>query len=188
MNKTQKILSLNYKFTYLDFGLTEYRTYFLSSALIIGSVLLPHAFHQFHLAGQVFLPIYFFVLIGAYKFGYKVGVITGIFSPLISFFLTGMPMLMILPFVIVKGIILGLIAGFFVTKFRKLSMLSLFLVVISYQSIGFLIVYLFTHNLNLSTTDLILGYPGLILQVVGGYTLLRLIGGYDGKKFETNSK
>lgn len=188
MEKITKVLSLNKEFIYLDFGLTEYRTYLISLVLVLGSILLPSAFHQFRLAGQVFLPIYFFVLIGAYKFGWKVGVVTGIFSPIISFYLTGMPVLTILFFVIIKGVLLALTAGFFAKKWRKLSIFTLLLVVVSYQFVSFFLVYLFTHNLTLAKTDLILGYPGLILQIVGGYLLLKLIGDYGGEKLETNSR
>src|SRR5680860_2276 len=123
MENTQENLALNQEFFYLNFGLAEYKTYILSLGLTLGSVLLPYIIHQFNLAGSIFLPIYFFVLIGAYKFGWKVGVITGTFSPLISFALTGMPILAILPLVIVKGILLALATGFFTRKQGKLSLL-----------------------------------------------------------------
>jgi len=91
MEKNQKTLALNPEFLSLNLSLTEYRTYLFSLALTVGSVALPSALHHFYIAGQIFLPIYFFVLIGAYKLGWKVGVITAFFSVLTSFVLTGMP-------------------------------------------------------------------------------------------------
>jgi len=188
MNRNQKTLSLNSEFLCMDFGLTEYKTYLLSLVLVAGSIVFPYILHHFHLAGQVFLPIYFFVLIGAYKFGWKVGAITGIFSPLVSFALTGMPMPMILPFVIIKGILLTLTASFFVRANGKLSILTLLLIVLSYQVSGFLIVYLFTHNLASATADLVLGYPGLLFEIIGGYVLLKFISGYGRKELEENPK
>jgi len=39
------------------------------------------------------------------------------------------------------------------------------LIVLSYQFAGLIIVYLFTHNLTLSTADLVLGYPGLLIEI-----------------------
>lgn len=188
MEKTQKTLSLNPEFLYLDFSLSEYKTYLLSIALIAGSILFPYVFHHFYLAGEIFLPIYFFVLIGAYKFGWKVGAITGIFSPLISFALTGMPMLAILPSVVIKGVLLALAVRFFTRKHGNLSLITLSLIVISYQVAGFFIVYPITHNLVLSSADLVLGYPGLLLEIIGGYILLKFISGYGRKKLEADSK
>jgi hypothetical protein len=188
MTNALKNLSLKHNFIYLNYGFVEYKTYFMSFALILGSVLLPYIFHYFNMAGQIFLPIYFFVLIGAYKFGWKVGIMTGVFSPIISFVLTGMPLPIILPFVIIKGILLALTASFSAKKSKKISIAILLLVVFCYQFMGFLVIYLLTHNLVLSRADLVLGYPGLILQIIGGYLLLKFIGSYEGKKLETNSK
>jgi len=188
MEKNQKILSSNSDFLCLDLGLTDYKTYFLSLILAMGSVALPYALHHFYMAGQILLPIYFFVLIGAYKFGWKVGIITAISSVFISFALTGMPMLAILPSVIIKGVLLALAAGFFAVRSNKLSLLNMLLIVLSYELIGSLIVYLLTHNLALSAADLVMGYPGLILEVIGGYILLKIISGYGRKELEANTK
>jgi len=188
MENTQKTLSLNPQFLYLNFGLAEYKTYIISLGLIAGSILFPYILHHFYLAGEIFLPIYFFALIGAYKFGWKVGLITGIFSPLVSFVLTGMPMLAILPSVIIKGVLLALVVGFFTRKHGKLSLLKLTIIVLSYQAVGSLIVYALTHNFTLSVADIVLGYPGLILEIIGGYILLKSLSGYGRKELETNSK
>jgi hypothetical protein len=188
MEKNQKTLALNPEFLSLNLSLTEYRTYLFSLALTVGSVALPSALHHFYIAGQIFLPIYFFVLIGAYKLGWKVGVITAFFSVLTSFVLTGMPVLTILPFVIIKGVLLALAASFFARRNGKLSILNMLLIVLSYQFAGLIIVYLFTHNLTLSTADLVLGYPGLLIEIIGGYILLKSISGYGKKELETNPK
>ena len=188
MENNQKILSPKSEFLCLDFGLTEYRTYFLSLILVMGSIALPYVLHHFYLAGQVLLPIYFFVLVGAYKFGWKVGVITAISSAFLSFILTGMPMIAILPSVILKGVLLALVAGFFAIKNNKLSILNMLLIVLGYEIIGSFIVYLFTHNIALSTADLVMGYPGLVLEIIGGYILLKFIRGYGRKELEANTK
>jgi hypothetical protein len=186
MTNAQKTLSSNSEFLYLNLGLAESKTYLLSLGLIAGSILFPSMLHQFNLAGEIFLPIYFFVLIGAYKFGWKVGVITGLFSPLVSFALTGMPMLAVLPSVIIKGIILALVASFFARKNTKLSILNIILIVFSYELAGSLLVYLLSRNFALATADVVLGYPGLLLEIIGGYVLLKFISGYGKKELETN--
>jgi hypothetical protein len=188
METNQKTLSLDPDFFCLNFGLTEYKTYLFSLALAAGSVALPYALHHFYMAGQVFLPIYFFVLIGAYKFGWKVGAITAISSVFISFVLTGMPMLAILPFVVTKGLLLAMAASFFARRSGKLSLLNLLLIVLGYEFTGSLMVYLFTRNLALAGADLVLGYPGLLIEIVGGYILLKFINGYGKKELAANSK
>lgn len=188
MTKAQKLFFPGQQFVCLDFSLTEYKTYLLSLLFAISGVVTPYLFHHFNLSGQIFLPIYFFVLFGAYKFGWRVGVITAIFSPLLSFVLSGMPVMAILPFVMLKGCLLAAIAGFVASKFRKLSVLSILLAVMGYQLLGFAVVYLFTHNINLALMDLKIGYPGLLLQIIGGYALLTSISKYEGKKLATDLK
>ncbi len=186
MIKAQKIFFPGQQFVCLNFSLAEYKTYLLSLLFAVSGVVTPYLFHHFNLAGQIFLPIYFFVLIGAYKFGWRVGMITAISAPLLSFGLSGMPVISILPLVIIKGCLLASIAGFTASQLGKLSVLSIFSAVFSYQLLGFAIVYLFTHDINLALMDLRMGYPGLILQVIGGFALLTNISKYEGKKLETD--
>lgn len=186
MVKVQKIFFPDQQFVCLDFSLAEYKTYLLSLLFVISGVATPYVLHHFNLAGQIFLPIYFFILIGAYKFGWRVGIITAISTPLLSFVLSGMPTMSILPFVITKGCLLALIAGFTASKLGKLSILSILSVVFGYQLLGFVIVCLFTHNINLALMDLRTGYPGLLLQAIGGYALLTFIKKNERKKLGTD--
>ena len=80
------------------YGFASVKTYLLSGIFIAGNILLPQLAHLIPQGGLIFLPIYFFTLIAAYKFGLKVGLITAVFSPLINSLLFGMPMLAILIF------------------------------------------------------------------------------------------
>ena len=65
------------------------------------------------------MPIYFFTLIGAYKYGWRVGLITAIASPLVNSALFGMPMFAVLPSIILKSVLLALCAGFIASKYKK---------------------------------------------------------------------
>jgi len=186
MIKAQNIFFPSQQFVCLNFSLAEYRTYLLSLLFAISGLATLYIFHHINLAGQIFLPIYFFILIGAYKFGWRVGIITAILAPLLSFSLSGMPALLILPFVIIKGCLLAAIAGFTANKLGRLSVLSILSAVIGYQLLGLVITYLFTHNINLALMDLRIGYPGLLLQVIGGYVLLAFIEKYERKKMGTD--
>ena len=72
---TAKLYSLEYN---------NARTYGFSALFIAGNILLPQLCHTIHLGGPMLLPIYFFTLIGAYKYGWRVGLLTAVLSPLIN--------------------------------------------------------------------------------------------------------
>ena len=61
---TVKLYSLDY---------SNVKTYWAASLFIIGNILFPQLFHLIPQGGITWLPIYFFTLIGAYKYGWKVG-------------------------------------------------------------------------------------------------------------------
>ena len=63
--KTVKLYSLDYN---------NVKTYLAASLFILGNLALPQLFHLIPQGGITWLPIYFFTLVGAYKFGWKVGV------------------------------------------------------------------------------------------------------------------
>lgn len=85
---TAKLYSLEYN---------NARTYGFSALFIAGNILLPQLCHTIHLGGPMLLPIYFFTLIGAYKYGWRVGLLTAVLSPLINSMLFGMPLPEVLP-------------------------------------------------------------------------------------------
>ena len=59
--------------------LKDTKTYLFSSLFILGNILLPQICHLIPQGGLIFLPIYFFTLIGAYRYGLIVGLFTAIF-------------------------------------------------------------------------------------------------------------
>ena len=60
------------------------KAYLLATLFIAGNILLPQLCHLVNLGGKIMLPIYFFTLVGAYKYGWKVGLLTAIVSPLLN--------------------------------------------------------------------------------------------------------
>ena len=94
---------------------------FICIRVIVGNVVLPQLCHLVHLGGPAMLPIYFFTLIGAYKYGFKVGMLTAVLSPLVNSFLFGMPSVTILPAILVKSVLLALVAGYMADRFRKIT-------------------------------------------------------------------
>ena len=79
---TVKLYSLHY---------SNVKTYWAASLFIIGNILFPKLFHLIPQGGITWLPIYFFTLIGAYKYGWKVGLLTAVLSPAINSLLFSMP-------------------------------------------------------------------------------------------------
>ncbi len=159
-----------------DLSFIEY--YLFSFLFVCGNLLFPWVVHKLPLGGPRFLPIYFFVLIGAYKFGWKVGLLTAILSPLANTLLTGMPSLMMLPTVFVKGIALALIAAFISKKTNKLSFTNLAIVIIGYQTIGVIFESIYLGNLQNAISSVIISYPGLLIQLALGYLILFFIKDY----------
>ena len=97
---TVKLYSLNYN---------NVNTYLAASLFII---LFPQLFHLIPQGGITWLPIYFFTLIGAYKYGWKVGLLTASLSPVINSVLFGMPMPSALPAILLKSVLLAVATGF----------------------------------------------------------------------------
>lgn len=49
------------------------KTYLAASLFVLGNLVMPQLFHLIPQGGMIWLPIYFFTLVGAYKYGWKVG-------------------------------------------------------------------------------------------------------------------
>ena len=92
-------------------GYNEAKTYLVAAIFIVGNIALPQLCHLMPQGGMIWLPIYFFTLIGAYKYGWKVGLLTAIASPLLNHILFGMPAAAVLVPILVKSTLLALAAG-----------------------------------------------------------------------------
>ena len=151
------------------------KTYLAALAFVAGNILLPQLFHVVPKGGIIFLPIYFFTLIGAYKYGWKVGLITAVCSPLLNHALFGMPAMGVLPEIMLKSSLLAIAAGAAASYFKRISLLILLGVVLSYQLIGTLGEWAITGSLYTAVQDFRIGIPGMLLQVVGGYAFIKYV-------------
>ena len=89
----------------------DMRSYALTAVFIMLAVFVPWIFHQFHLAGATFLPMHVFVLIAGLLFGWRAGLIVGMLTPVVSYSISGMPALNIMPQIMIELSAYGLIAG-----------------------------------------------------------------------------
>ncbi|MBQ8098233.1 MAG: ECF transporter S component [Bacteroidaceae bacterium] len=156
-------------------SLKESRTYLFAALFVVGNIVLPQLFHLIPQGGFIFLPIYFFTLIGAYKYGLRVGLLTALLSPVVNSLLFGMPAVAALPVLLVKSSLLAVCAALVAKRYQKVSVLLLLGVVVGYQLMGSLFEWAYTGSLQAALQDVRMGIPGLLLQIVGGYAVLRLL-------------
>lgn len=157
------------------------RTYIMASLFVIGNILLPQFCHLFPNGGVTWLPIYFFTLVGAYKYGWRVGLLTAIASPLVNSAFFGMPAMAALPAILLKSTFLAVIAGVIASKFKKASLLLILATVAGYQIAGTLGEWMMKGNLYAALQDLRIGVPGLLLQVFGGWLAINRLTGRSAK-------
>ncbi|MCM1449951.1 MAG: hypothetical protein NC082_06385 [Clostridiales bacterium] len=163
---TLKLYSLNY---------SNFKTYMVAALFIIGNILLPQVVHVIPQGGMIWLPIYLFTLVGAYKYGWKVGLLTALASPLINFVLFGMPAVNALPAILLKSVLLAVFAGIAASRFKKASIWMLVAVVLSYQGIGTLGEWIMNGDFYLAVQDFRIGIPGMLLQILGGWAIINFL-------------
>ncbi len=166
MESTTKLYSLNY---------TNVNTYLFALLFVAGNLALPWLCHLVPWGGRVLLPIYFFTLVGAYKYGLKVGLLTALLSPIVNNLLFGMPVVAVLPAMLVKSVLLAIAAGSVAGRYRRITVPALLGVVLAYQVIGSLVEWGITNSFYAAAQDFRMGIPGMLLQVLGGFVLLKAI-------------
>lgn len=139
--KTVKLYSLDY---------SNAKTYLIAALFIAGNMALPQLFHLIPQGGITWLPIYFFTLISAYKFGWKVGLLTAVLS-----------------------VLLAVAADWAVHRFNRISLPILLAVVLFYQVIGTLGEWVMAGSFFQAVQDFRIGLPGMAMQVAGGYALIK---------------
>lgn len=153
---------------------SQVKTWLLAGAFAAGNIILPQLCHLIPQGGgQTLLPIYFFTLVGACKYGWKAGLLTALLSPAVNYLLFGMPALAALPVIVIKSVLLALAAGWAANYFRHITIPVLAGVVMAYQTAGTLLEWAATGNFFQAAQDFRMGIPGMLLQVLGGYLVIR---------------
>ena len=154
------------QFRQLNLSVVNVRTYLFAVLFVGGNMLLPQLCHLMPDGGKIFLPIYFFTLIASYKFGLKVGILTAVLSPLCNHLLFGMPPAGMLPVLLVKSTL-------------RVSLLHVAAVVVAYQVLGGIAEWLIASDLSAALQDFKIGFPGMLLQVVLGWVILKGVAKYE---------
>lgn len=151
------------------------KTYLVAALFIIGNIVLPQLCHLIPQGGITWLPIYFFTLVGAYKYGWRVGLLTALASPIVNSWLFGMPQVAGLPAILLKSVLLAVFAGMVAARFRKASLWMLLSVVLAYQVVGTLGEWVMKGDFYLAVQDFRIGVPGMLVQVFGGWLFINHI-------------
>ena len=153
----------------------DIRTYLYAMLFVAGNIVLPQLCHLMPQGGLVWLPIYFFTLIGAYAFGWRTGLIVAVASPLVNSALFAMPPAGALPVILMKSVLLALFAAFAARKAGRVRLLAVAAAVIASQAVGSLGEWAITGSAAMALLDVRIGLPGILLQIFGGTALLRAL-------------
>ena len=148
METSAKLYSLNY---------SNVKTYLFALLFIAGNIALPQLCHLIPYGGPTLLPIYFFTLIAGYKYGFRVGLLTAILSPVINHLLFAMPSEATLPVMLIKSTLLAGASAFAARMLKSVSLLGVL------------------GNFYVAVQDFRIGTPGMLIQWFGGYVLLKAI-------------
>ena len=151
----------------------ELKTYLWAAVFVVCNMVLPKLFHLIPQGGIIFAPLSLVILAGAYKLGWKTGLLAAVASPLINNLVFGMPEWGVLPVMTLKLAVLALVAGLTAQHFRSVSLLLLISVVLVSEIIGGLGELALTGDIADTVKDFTIGWPGLLLQVFGTYLIVK---------------
>lgn len=150
----------------------DMRLYVFVVAFVALDVAVPWACHYLSpLAGATFLPMFFFTLLAGLLSGWRAGLLVGFLTPLISFGVSGMPVLPVLPQIVIETSVFGLAAGLLYGRLR-LNIVGSVLgaIVAGYLALGLAVLALHSGQVNpiLWVWQAVQqGAPGIAIQLVG---------------------
>ncbi|MBQ6652073.1 MAG: ECF transporter S component [Prevotella sp.] len=160
-----KLYTLNYD---------EVRTWMWAAVFVACNMILPQVFHLIPQGGIIFAPLSFVILAGAYKLGWKTGLVAAVASPIVNNLVFGMPEWGVLPVMMVKLVVLAMVAGLTAQYFKRATLLILLGVVIVSELLGGIGELILTGGVSATVADFTIGWPGLLLQLLGTYLIAKI--------------
>ena len=157
------------------FNYDEAKTYLWAMVFVACNLVLPQVFHLIPQGGIIFSPLSLVILAGAYKFGWKTGLLAALLSPTVNHLLTGMPAWSILPVMTMKLAVLALVAGLVAQRFKTVNLPLLIGVVLVCKAIEAVGELALTGGIAATIADFTIGWPGLLLQVFGTWFILKYV-------------
>ena len=153
----------------------EVKTYLWAAVFVACNMVLPQLFHLIPQGGIIFSPLSLVILVGAYKFGWKTGLLAAVLSPVVNHFAFGMPQWSVLQVMTLKLAVLAIVAGLTAQHFKTVSLPLIIGVVLVSMAIGCLGEFLLTGGIDATIADFTIGWPGLLLQVFGAWLILKYL-------------
>lgn len=166
METTARLYTLNFD---------EAKTYLWATVFVACNLVLPQVFHIIPQGGIIFSPLSLVILVGAYKFGWKTGLLAAVLSPIVNHLITGLPAWDVLQVMTLKLVVLALVAGLAAQHFQTVSLPLLIGVILVSKAIGCLGEFALTGGIEATIADFTIGWPGLLLQVIGAWLILKYI-------------
>lgn len=166
METTTKLYSLNY---------SNVKTYLFALLFVAGNIVLPQLCHLVPNGGLTLLPIYFFTLIASYKYGFRVGLLTALLSPIVNYLLFAMPGIAVLPAILIKSTLFAATAALAAHYAKQVSLLAILIAVLAYQVVGTAFEWILCADFYAAVQDFRMGIPGMLIQLFGGFALLKAI-------------
>ncbi len=151
----------------------EVKTYLWAAAFVVCNMVLPQVFHLIPQGGIIFAPLSLVILAGAYKLGWKTGLLAAVASPIANNLVFGLPAWGVLPVMVLKLTVLALAAGLTAQHFRRLTLPLLAGVILASELIGALGELALTEGIAATIQDFTIGWPGLLLQLAGAYLIVK---------------
>ena len=136
------------------------------------AILLPQLVHMIGISlgsgsalGEIILPMHLPVILAGLVAGPYVGLITGFLAPIISFGITGMPGMVMLPFIAIELAVYGFLAG--AMSNVKINVMSKVLIAQIVALAILAAVYIMGNNavkVSIIWTSIKTGFVGIILQ------------------------
>ena len=156
-----------------ELKLTQTKAYIKSALFIAANIALPHLFHLIPGGGVMFLPIYFFTLVAAMRYGWQVGLLTSIMSPVLGWLIFSAPAFALVPDMLLKGALLVGTASF-AKKYLGISLLSNIVAVASAFAIAGLLELSFL-GANIAFQDFVTGLPGMAMMILGSWLINKYV-------------
>lgn len=145
----------------------------LTGFLLAAAVLFPLVFHQFGIAGRIFLPMHIPVFLAGLLLGPWAGLLVGALSPGLSSLLTGMPVVAYAVPMTPELASYGLISGLLYSGTRRSLWVALIGAMISGRVVWCLTAVLIApllgfagRNWSVAVAALAIGWPGLVVQLI----------------------
>lgn len=148
------------------------RTYMLASLFVTGNIVLPYLCHMVPEGGKMFLPIFFFTLVGAYRYGLTVGLATAVLSPIANSLLTGSPAEGMLPPMLIQSVMLASAAAVAARYAQRMSLPLIAVVVLVCQMAGLAVEHAMIASDHSVMQAFVTAIPGMLLQIFGGSYLI----------------